>query len=108
MLAVRPAPTDRRMIRLAAPLLASTRYLVTVTGVRGLTGVTGRESHSSLTVPKPAPPRTPTAKPDTTAAHRDSTAAHGDSTPHAPRPDALPARRDSGPPTPNPHPTPPR
>ena len=131
LLAVRPAPTDRRMIRLAAPLTPSSRYLVTVAGVRGLTAVVGPVSHASMTAPKPPPPRNP-AKPDTsaahrdtTAAHRDSTAAHRDTTPPAappgsqpprpdstpaPRSDSLPARRDSNPPPlpPSPAPAPPR
>ena len=38
MIARRPPPTDVRILRLAAPLLHDTRYVVHVTGARSLSG----------------------------------------------------------------------
>ena len=124
MLAVRPAPTDRRIVRLAAPLERGSRYVVFVAGMRGLTGVVGHQSRATLTVPKPtrthadslrqaaaadslrrsrgadttqaAPPDTAHAQADTTHPPADTARARPDST--RPRPDSLPPRGDSTPP----------
>jgi hypothetical protein len=56
MLARRPAPTDTRVLRLAAPLAAGARYVVTVERVLGLAGATGH-GRAQLAVPVPPPPR---------------------------------------------------
>ena len=121
MLVRRPPPTDRRIIRLGAPLPPGVRYQVNVSGVRGLTGIEGH-GRASLLVPKPAPPRTPSradslrhaeppadttraatgadtlpaaARPDTTRTPPDSTPARRDSSPAPPHRDSSPARTDS-------------
>jgi len=124
LLAVRPAPTDRRIVRLAAPLERGSRVFVFVAGMRGLTGVVGHQSRATLTVPKPtktradslrqaaaadslrrsrgadttqaAPPDTAHARADTTHAPSDTARARPDST--RPNPDSLPPRGDSTPP----------
>ncbi len=84
MLRRRPAPSDTRVVELAAPLAPGSRYLVRVTGVRSISGVSGA-SESTLPVPKPPPPA-PRARTDTSHA--------------APRRDSLPPpaapRADSG------------
>ncbi len=134
MLERRPAPTDRRVVRLVAPLQVGARYHVTVSGVRGLTGVAW-SGGASLMVPKPPPPRPetradslrraaaradtlrpatgadtlpPPARADTTPGHRDSTPARPHGPPAVPRPDSLPTRTDStrpgAPPPPPPRP----
>jgi hypothetical protein len=117
MLAVRPAPTDRRIVRLAAPLERGSRYVVFVAGMRGLTTVVGHQSRATLTVPKPTRTHadslrqaaaadslrrsrgadtTQAAPPDTTHPPADTARARPDST--RPRPDSLPPRGDSTPP----------
>ena len=74
MLARRPAPSDARFLRLAAPLTPEQRYVVIVEGVRGLTGsVATARSQIRLRPRAPAAaPRDTTAPVDTTG--RDSTA----------------------------------
>lgn len=81
MLARRPAPSDTRFLRLAAPLDPDTRYVVIVEGVRGLTGVEAT-AHSQIRMRPRAPAaeaRDTTARVDTTS-RRDTTAAHRDTT----------------------------
>jgi len=53
MLLRRPAPTDVRIVRLAAPLQPGSRYVVTTAGLKGLTGILGH-GHAALLAPKPA------------------------------------------------------
>lgn len=55
MLIRRPAPSDTRVVVLAAPLQPGSRYLVRVAGVRSISGVSG-SSGATLPVPKPTPP----------------------------------------------------
>lgn len=76
MLARRPAPSAIRVVRLAAPLTPGARYLVEVTGVRSLSGVSG-DPRGQISVPVPprqAPARR-AAPADSTAAARDTSQA---------------------------------
>jgi len=71
LLAQRPIPSDKIVIRLANPLKPETRYVVRIIGA---TNLIGKEGHGDIgfTVPKPVA--------------RDSTQrARGDTTHHAPR-----------------------
>ena len=67
LLAQRPVPFDKVVLRFAQPLKPETRYVIRVHGAVNLNGATGDGQVVVLTH-KPAPP----AKPDTTS--------------HAPRP----------------------
>jgi len=67
LLAQRPVPTDRIVIRVAKPLTPSGRYFVRVRSLRNLNGVEG-EAQAVLSVPKRPPPAR-----DTTRVRRDST-----------------------------------
>jgi hypothetical protein len=104
----RPPPTDRRLVRLAAPLRPNTRYQVVVSGIRGLTGVEGRFLPASLLTPRAPPPRARSAadslrrpaRPDSLPASADSTPRRRDSIPAGPRPDTVPVRPDSTRPAP--------
>ncbi len=65
LLARRPIPSDKIVIRLAQPLKVDARYVVRIAGATNLIGKKG-DGHVSFTVPKPAPrdttrtaPRTP-------------------------------------------------
>jgi len=62
LLAQRPVPFDRLVLRFAQPLKPETRYVIRVRGALNLNGATGDGQVVVLT-PKPAPP----AKPDTTS-----------------------------------------
>ena len=104
MLVRRPAPSDTRVLRFAAPLDPGVRYAVATEGVIGLTGVAGR-GRTTFTEPKPKPPAatpgpargaadsTSRARADSAATHPDTTGARRDST--AARRDSTGARRDS-------------
>ena len=85
MVARRPAPTDTRIVKLAAPLTPDTRYMVYVSGARSLSGNTG-SPRVPIRTPKPrrvaAPAGRPNAPADSTAADRP----RPDSTAPAPRP----------------------
>jgi hypothetical protein len=52
LLARRPIPSDKIVIRLAQPMKPDTRYLVRIEGATNLIGKKG-EGHVSFTVPKP-------------------------------------------------------
>jgi hypothetical protein len=67
MLARRPAPSDARVLRLAAPLTPGERYIIFVEGVRSLAGVAG-SARGQLLVPRPRAPA------DSAAARRDTSA----------------------------------
>ena len=116
LLALRPAPTDRRIVRLVAPLERGSRYFVFVAGMRGLTGVAGHESRSSLTVPKKTMTHadslraaaaadslrrsrgtdtTQAAPPDTTRAPADTARPAPADTSHAAPPDTMRAPPDT-------------
>ena len=56
MLLRRPAPSPVRLLRLAAPVVPGTRYVIYVTGARSLAGVSG-DARGQLSVPQP--PRRP-------------------------------------------------
>ncbi|HEY2806213.1 MAG TPA: carboxypeptidase-like regulatory domain-containing protein, partial [Gemmatimonadales bacterium] len=71
MLARHPAPSDNRLLILAAPLVVDTRYLVYVQGARSLSGNAGN-GRNTLKVPKPTAP--PASRRDSTQLRRDSTA----------------------------------
>jgi len=78
MLARRPAPSAVRVVRLAEPLAPGARYVVEVTGVRSLSGVTG-DARGQISVPVPSR-RTEarrTAPADSTGAARDTSQAGG-------------------------------
>jgi len=62
LLARRPVPFDKLVLRFAQPLKPETRYVIRVRGALNLNGATGDGQVVVLT-PKPAPP----AKPDTTS-----------------------------------------
>jgi hypothetical protein len=87
MVARRPAPTDIRIVRLAAPLIPDTRYVIHVTGARSLTG---NESNPRGQVRAPRPRAAPRAArpraPSDSAAAADSTRPVADSTAPAGRP----------------------
>ena len=74
LLAQRPVPFDKIVLRFANPLKPETRYVIRVHDALNLNGARGDGQVVVLT-PKPAPP----AKPD--------------STPHAPRPTSRPPER---------------
>jgi hypothetical protein len=66
LLAQRPVPSDRIVIRLVHPLKPETRYLVRTTGATNLIGKKG-DGDVGFTVPKPvAPDSTRRARADTT------------------------------------------
>jgi len=109
MLVRRPAPSDTRVVRFAAPREPGARYAVSSEGVIGLTGVAGR-GRTTFTEPKPRPPApaparsaadsaarvradTTGARPDTTGVRRDTTGVRPD-TAGVPR-DTTGVRRDS-------------
>jgi len=108
MLVRRPPPADARIVRLAAPLQAGSRYQVDFSGWRSLTGVEGHGRHGLL-VPRPAPRRAAPRTDSLHAAPRPNTlhaAPRPDSQHAAPRsdtlraparPDSTPQRRDSAP-----------
>jgi hypothetical protein len=109
MLARRPAPSDTRVVRLTAPLVPGTRYVVTTHGVVGLTGVVAATpGRTMLTVPRPrAPdagrPKTgvDSAPPAGSPPGASATPAPADSLRRA-RADTTGARRDTVPPPPRP------
>jgi len=86
MLARRPVPSAIRVVRLAAPLSPGARYLVEVTGVRSLSGVSG-DARGQISVP--VPPRQAPARrgapADSTAAARDTSQAGALRPPPPPR-----------------------
>jgi hypothetical protein len=57
LLAQRPIPSDKIVIRLVHPLKPETRYVVRITGATNLIGKKG-DGDVSFTVPKPAAPDT--------------------------------------------------
>ena len=57
LLAQRPVPSDRLILRVVAPLAPNTRYLIRVRGAVNLNGATS-DGQAVLTTPKPAPPDT--------------------------------------------------
>jgi hypothetical protein len=78
MLARRPAPSAVRVVRLAEPLAPGARYMVEVTGVRSLSGVTG-DARGQISVPVPSR-RTEArraAPADSTGTARDTSQAGG-------------------------------
>ncbi len=89
MLAERPAPSDTRVVRFAAPLEAGVRYAITTANVVGLTGVKSTQGRTTFTVPRPRPTR-PAA--DSTRRAPTDTAAAGRA-----QPDTVAARRDTVP-----------
>jgi hypothetical protein len=54
LLAQRPVPSDKVVLRFAAPLKPETRYLITVTGATNLSGAKA-DGHAVVAVPKPQP-----------------------------------------------------
>ena len=100
MLARRPAPSDTRVVRLAAPLIRGARYIVVTDSIVGLTGVmAAHPGRTTFTVPRPPPPVADTTRrtrADTTTVRRDTTGARGDTT--AARHDTTGVRRDTVPP----------
>ena len=87
MLARHPAPSDTRVVRLAAPLEPGARYSAFTEGVIGLTGVAGRRSHTTFTVPRP--PARPAADSLRRRAAADTTRAGGAAEPARPAPDTA-------------------
>lgn len=71
MLARRPSPTDVRFIRLTAPLVPDTRYLIFLDSVRNLTQRVA-PIPGQFRAPRPPPPRPDSLRAD--SARRDSTA----------------------------------
>jgi len=71
LLATRPVPSDRRIVRLEQPLTPGTRYLVRVSAAVNLNGATG-DGQAVFEVPAPAPADT-TARADSLSAPRDTT-----------------------------------
>ena len=67
LLAQRPVPSDKFVIRMAQPLKPETRYVVRVYQATNMIGKKG-QGDVGFTTPKPAPPDTTRAKADT--AHR--------------------------------------
>jgi hypothetical protein len=55
LLAKRPVPSDKIVIRVAQPLKPETRYVVRVQGATNLSGAKGGAEEVSFTVPKPTP-----------------------------------------------------
>lgn len=55
LLARRPVPSDKIVIRVAQPLKPETRYVVRVQGATNLSGAKGGAEEVSFTVPKPTP-----------------------------------------------------
>jgi hypothetical protein len=101
MLRRRPAPSDTRIVELTAPLVPGSRYLVRVTGVRSVSGVSGN-SQSTLPVPRPQPkpkpkPAAGRAAADTSRAPADTSRATRPDTTRAPAPadTTRPATRDT-------------
>ena len=67
MLARRPPPTDVRFVRLAAPLVPDTRYVIHVTGVRSLSGFENATvPRGQVRAPRPGATRNTTTRADTT------------------------------------------
>jgi hypothetical protein len=64
LLARRPIPSDRIVLRLAEPMKPDTRYIVRIAGATNLIGTKG-EGSVSFTVPKPAPADTANRVPRT-------------------------------------------
>jgi hypothetical protein len=107
MLARRPAPSDTRVVRFAAPLTPGARYIVVTDSVVGLTGVIApRPGRTTFSVPRPKP-----AAPAADSLHRaraDTLGAPRDTTPGVPRPasgaaaappaKSPPVARDTAPP----------
>ena len=88
LLRERPAPSDTRVVVLAAPLQPGARYLVRVTGVRTVSGVSGT-SESTLPVPAAKPPAAApadTSHADTSHAGGGKPPAPDRARPRAPRP----------------------
>jgi len=71
LLATRPAPSDRRVVRLERPLTPGTRYLVRVTAAVNLNGASG-DGQAVFESPAPAPADT-AARADSLRAPRDTT-----------------------------------
>ena len=62
LLAQRPAPFDKVVLRFAAPLKPETRYVIRVRGATNLNGAVGGDGQIVVLIPKPPPP----AKTDST------------------------------------------
>ena len=71
ILAQRPVPQDKLVLRFDTTLAPGARYYVEVRGTRNLSGARA-DGHAVLVIPKPAPPTVP-ARADSTRAVRDST-----------------------------------
>jgi hypothetical protein len=71
ILAQRPVPQDKLVLRFDTTLAPGARYYVEVRGTRSLSGARA-DGHAVLVIPKPAPPTVP-ARADSTRAVRDST-----------------------------------
>ena len=95
MLLRRPAPTDVRIVRLAAPLQPGTRYVIFTGGLRGLTGIVfPGQGRTALLAPKPAPRRAG-ADSGRAGARADSLRRAGADTLHQAPADSLPPAADS-------------
>jgi hypothetical protein len=90
MLARRPPPTAVRVVGLAAPLTAGSRYVVKVSGVRDLSLVQA-DVRGQLAVPVPRPP----ARPARGRAPADSLRTPADTTRRAPPPPTPELPRDT-------------
>lgn len=62
LLAQRPVPSDKVVLRFAAPLKPETRYLITVTGATNLSGAKA-DGQAVVAVPKPQPADTSRVRP---------------------------------------------
>lgn len=85
LLARRPVPQERLVLRFDTPLTPGAKYYIAVTGTRNLNGAPG-EGQAVLVVPKPKPPPPPPSPPprpgsDSTRTPADSTRQRTDSTP---------------------------
>jgi hypothetical protein len=97
----RPALTSQLVLRPAAPFRPGARYVVEITGVRNVTGVSG-DAVGTLVIPE-RPARDTTAMPvDSLGEARDTTPAAADSVP--PKPPAKPAPARPAPAKPPPAP----
>jgi hypothetical protein len=79
LLAQRPVPLDKLVLRFERPLTPGAKYYITARGARNLNGARG-DGHAVLVVPKPKPPP-PNAAADTTRARADSSRQQRDTTP---------------------------
>lgn len=79
LLARRPVPQDRLVLRFDTLLTPGAKYYITATGTRNLNGARG-EGQAVLVVPKPKPPPPRTGS-DSTQASADSTRQRTDTTP---------------------------